>query len=62
MKPTNSSTQGQPNPRKIRLRSGILAVVFPTIDISWVRTGFILETDYKKLNPTILSANNSTVV
>ena len=29
MKPTNSPTQGQPNPRKIRFKSGILGHFFP---------------------------------
>ena len=41
MKATNSATQGQPNPRKNNVKSGIWAA-FPTADIfSWVEIHFI---------------------
>ena len=58
-KPTNSPTQGQPNPTsKNRLKSGILGHFFPQqIIFSWVGIDFIWETDYKKPNPTKISAN-----
>ena len=48
MKPTNSPTQGQPNPRKSGLKSGNWATFFPPqIIFAWVGIGFIWETDYK---------------
>ena len=51
MTPTNSPTQGQPNPRKIRLKVAF-GPLFPTANIfSWVGVGFMQETDYKKTNP-----------
>ena len=41
MKPTNSPTQGQPNPRKSRLKVAI-GPLFPTANnFSWVGAGFI---------------------
>ena len=41
MKPTNFPTQGQPNPRKIRLKVAF-GLRFPTAnDFSWVGIGFI---------------------
>ena len=59
MKPTNSSTQRQPNPRKIRLKVGIWATfLFPTANnFSWVGIDFMWETNYKKPNPSKFSAN-----
>ena len=55
MKPTNSQTRGQPNPRKIRLKRGIWATFSHSTNIlSWVGIGFILlcrRQDYKKPNP-----------
>ena len=51
-KPTNSATQGQPNPRKVRLKVAF-GPLFPTAtNFSWVGIGFIEETDYEKPNPT----------
>ena len=51
-KPTNSPTQGQPNPRKVRLKVAF-GPLFPTAtNFSWVGIGFIEETDYEKPNPT----------
>ena len=58
MKPTNSPTQGQPNPRKIRLKVA-LGPLFPTANyISWVGIDFIQETGYKKPNPINFSRKN----
>ena len=55
-KPTNSPTQGQPNPRKNRLKVAI-GPLFPTAnDFSWVEIEFISETDYKKPSPPTFSA------
>ena len=52
MKPTNSPTQGQPNPRKIRLKV-TFGPLFPKVNsFSWVGNGFMQETDYKKPNST----------
>ena len=47
MKPTNSPTQGQPNPRKIR-RKVAFGPLYPTARIfSWVGIVFFVdETDY----------------
>ena len=57
MKPMNSPTQGQPNPRKIRLKVAF-GPLFPTRDIFWwVGIDFISETDCEKPNPTTFSAN-----
>ena len=57
MKPTNSPTQGQPNPRKIGLKV-VFGPIFPTANIfSWVGIDFIQETDYKKPNATKFSAH-----
>ena len=57
MKPSNSPTQGQPNPRKIRSKV-TFGPLFPTANyFSGVEIGFTLETDYKKPNPTKFSAN-----
>ena len=53
MKPTNSPTQGQPRPRKVRFKVAF-GPLFPTESIfSWVGIGFIWGTDYEKPNPTI---------
>ena len=41
MKPTNSPTQGHPNPRKIRLKAAYLGHFFSTANIfSWVEVDF----------------------
>ena len=57
MKPTNSPTQGQPNPRRKRFKVA-LGPLFPTAsNFSWVGTDFISETDWKKPNLTKFSAN-----
>ena len=62
IKPTNSPTQRQPNPRKNRLKVAFWPL-FPTANkFSWVRIGFVLETDYKKPNPTKLSTNTLVLV
>ena len=54
VKPTNSPTQGQPNPRKnilSRLKAAV-GPLFPTANtFSWVGIYFIEETKYKKPNP-----------
>ena len=56
MKPTNSQTQGQPNPRKNRLKVAF-GPLFPTASIfSWVGNCFMWETDCKKPNQTKFSA------
>ena len=58
MKTTNSPTQGQPNPRKMRLEVAF-GPLSPTVnDFSWVGIGFIQETDYKKPKPPKFSANS----
>ena len=58
MKPTNSRTQGQPNPRKIRLKNGICATFSHTANtFSWVGVDFVEETDCKKPNKNKFSAN-----
>ena len=60
MKPTNSPTQGRPNPRKVRLKV-VFGTHFPTANnFSWFGIGFIEETDYKKPNPTKFSVNTVT--
>ena len=57
MKPTNSPTQGQPNPRKIRLKVAF-GPLFPTANnFSWVGIDFVEGTDYKEPNRTKFSAN-----
>ena len=56
MKPTNSPTQGQPKPMKIRLEVAFGPVFLSTFFFSWAGIGFIFETDHKKPNPTKLSA------
>ena len=65
-KPTNFRTQGQPNPRKFRLKSGILGHFFPQrfffFFFSWVGTDFIWETDCTKPNPTKFCANTLLAV
>ena len=61
MKPTNSPTQGQPNPRKNRFKVAI-GPLFPIANnFSWVGIGFIKETDNKKPNPTKFSANTQMI-
>ena len=57
MKPTNYPTQGQPNPRKNGLQVAF-GPLFPTEEcflVGW--DWFYMETNYKKPNPTKLSAN-----
>ena len=62
MKPTNFPTQGQPNPRKIRLKVAFRPL-FPTANtFSWVGICFIWETDCKKPNPTKFSANTPIIL
>ena len=62
MKPTNSPIQGQPNPRKNRLKVAF-GPLFPTANnFSWVGIGFIQETDYKKPNPTKFSAKHPIIL
>ena len=57
MKPTNSPTQGPPNPREIRSKV-VIGSLFPTAhNFSWVGIGIIKEKDYKKPNPTKFPAN-----
>ena len=57
VKPTNSPTHGQPNPRTIRFNVAFGPLV-PTANIfAWVGIYFIQETDYKKLNPNKFSAS-----
>ena len=52
MKPSNSQTQSQTNPRKNRLKVAF-GPPFPTANnFSWIGIGFILEIEYKKPNPT----------
>ena len=58
MKPANSPTQGQPNPRKTRLKVAFWATFFPQqVMFSWAGIDFIYETDYNKPAPTKFSAN-----
>ena len=57
MKPSNSPTQSQPNPRKIRLNVGFGPLFRTANNMLWVRISFIQETDYKKPNSTKFSAN-----
>ena len=59
IKPTNTPTQGQPNPRKIRLKVAFWAPLFSTAnDFSWVvGSDFIWETDYEKPNPAKIFPN-----
>ena len=58
MKPTNSPTQDQPNPTKIRFIKVAFWPLFPTANnFSWVGIDFIQETDHKKPNPTKCSVN-----
>ena len=41
-KPTNSPTQGQPEPRENQVKRGVWAVFFPTANMfSWVGIGFL---------------------
>ena len=54
MKPTNSPTLGQPNPIK-NVKSGGTLSHSKYFFVGWI--DFILETDYRKGNPTNLSAN-----
>ena len=57
MKPTNSPTQGQLNPRKNRLKVAF-GPLFPTAtNFSWLGIGFTQQADYKKTKSTKLSAN-----
>ena len=57
MKPSNSPSQGQTNPRKNRVKVAF-GPLFPTeINFSWVGISLIQETDCKKPNPTKFSAN-----
>ena len=53
MKPTNSPSQGQPNPRKSRLKVAF-GPLFPTANCFFRGLGliFVWKTDYKKPNPT----------
>ena len=63
MKPTNSPTDGQPNPRKKKGLKVAFGPLFPTANIfSWVGLGFMWETDYKKPDPTTFSANTVAVM
>ena len=58
MKPTNSPTQGQPNPRKMKSKVAI-GPLLSTANIyfeGW--DWFLWETDYKKPNPPKFSANS----
>ena len=55
MKPSNSPTQGQPNPRKIRLKSGIWATFFPQ-QIIFRGLGLVL---YRKQTTRNLTQSNS---
>ena len=49
MKPTNSPTQGEPNPRNVRLKV-VFGPLFPTANIfSWVGIGFKWEKDCQNL-------------
>ena len=59
VKPTNPPTQGQPNPRKARLKVACGPLFFPCSKIFfwWVGIDFVSETDYKKPNLTKFSAN-----
>ena len=58
MKPTNSPTQGRPNPRKNRFKVWHFGPLFPTANnFAWIAMGFTYEIDYKKRQPTKFSAN-----
>ena len=57
MKPKNSPTQGQPNPKKIGAKVAFGPLFSHGKHLSWVGIGFIYETDYKKANPTKFSTN-----
>ena len=62
MKPTNSPTQGQPNPRKLRLKSGILGPFIPTatyffVGWDWFYTWYRKKTTRNLTPPTTFSAN-----
>ena len=51
------SNPGPTQPKKIRLKAAF-GPLFPTANsFSWVRIGFIWETDYNKPNPIKFSAN-----
>ena len=56
MKPSNFPTQGRPNPRKILLKLAFGPLHTENI-VSWVRIGFMQETDNEKPNRTKFSAN-----
>ena len=56
MKPTDSATQGQSNPRKIRLNEAF-GPLFPTKKVIFRGLGLkILESDYRKPSPAEVSA------
>ena len=57
MKPTKSPTQGQPNPRKTRLKVAFGPLVATANNFSWVGIDFREEIDYDKPYPTGFSAN-----
>ena len=52
MKPTNSPTQGQPSPRKNRLKSGIWGHFFPHCKYFFSGSGLILYRKQATRNPT----------
>ena len=52
MKTTNSPTQGQPNPRKSRLKVAFGPPLPTANNFSWVGIDFMQETNHKNLNPT----------
>ena len=60
MKPTNSPTQGQPNPRKMRLKVAF-GPLSPSqhndLVVAWDWFFFMKQTAYKKPNPTTPSTN-----
>ena len=64
VKPTNSPTQGQPSPRKIRLKVALGPLFFPSQQIIFRGLGLIFgrETDYEKPNPTKFSSNTVTKI
>ena len=57
MKPSNSPTQGQPNPRENRLKLSFGPLFSHSQYFLSVGVDFIWKTDYKKPNPHIFSAN-----
>ena len=57
MKPTNSPTQGQPNPRRNRFKVAFGPLFTTANSFSWVGIGFVQGTDDKKLHPYKFSAN-----